>query len=145
MCRFSDYCVRLLSLSAFSFHRDHPTDISKDQNINEIEGERETEAFPNMIKLHSLSSISLIHPSFLIQFHPQVQTSVSAEPEWQQLPLSLINLVGPSNFSSTILGKAVKEPKITCGRCLLCCQTCKHTHTLYKHILFPFLKPNLQW
>lgn len=43
------------------------------QNINETLQMRqcETEAFPKMIKLHSLCSISLIHPSLLLLFYPQ--------------------------------------------------------------------------
>lgn len=56
--------------------------------IEMMERECETEAFPKLIKLHSLCYISLTHPCSLPLFHPQSPKLSSLQTEQQQLPLS---------------------------------------------------------
>lgn len=135
LSRLIHCCVPLLSLYAFSFHRGQSIDTSMKQNINETEGECE---IPKMIKLRSLCSISLIHPSFLpncslwrlrmndlrdhslfLFFFFTFSLLCLALHLWSHQPRI-------SSVSTAILGQP-GQSEVICGIWLLYCQTPKRT------------------
>lgn len=101
------------------------------QNINEMEGLCETEAFPKMIKPLSIYSISLIHPSFIHNIQNCGLCRV-----WMTAATSLaLHYAAWNNQPGDPILPFRVQQHLKCGRRVLRCQTDKFTHAY--HSLVP--------